>query len=358
MVYKVKLVTEVHFGLNWIISSMSGRKIMRLVKKAYIFILVAILLSLDVGCNNTASNQIQKASLNKDVVIAKVNDIEITRRALEQQLLYLDATMKWQYGQDYANNEEAMTYYEEQKRLLVDYLIEIQVFIAQADSLGIKVTEKEVDQQLELLKADYDTEKAFQEALNTSGMSLDELEVMLREDLIVGQVITACCDNITVTDEEAKMYYEGNPDLFMVQPGAMMYHILVPTEQQAKEVKEKYLQGMSFEALATQYGTDDTKKQGGLLEYIPYNSPDYDTNFLTAAQKLNEGEVSEPVQTKEGWHLIKVEHINRESTVSPYEEVKEEIKDSLFTDKQNEVVDQQLRQWESEMDIEIYEDNI
>lgn len=266
--------------------------------------------------------------------------------------------MQWQYGEDYESNEEAMNYYNEQKRLMVDYLVEIQLIISKAQEYDVNVTADDVDEELELLKSDYDTEAAFEEALTTSGMSLEELKQMLKEDLIVNQVVTACTKDITVSDEEIKTYYDGNIDSFKTEAGATMSHILVATEEEAKEIKAKYDKGTSFEDLAEEYGTDDTKSQGGLLEYIPYNSTNYDADFLAGAKQLDEGEVSEPVKTQHGWHLIKVTDVNKEDQIKSYDEVKDEIKEQLLIQKQNEAVEAKIKEWKESTHIVINEDLI
>lgn len=330
---------------------------MKLLKKGMVLLMVGLLGLGVVGCTSTAKEP-QTTNKTEDVVIATVGDAKITKKALDQQLVYLDSLMQWQYGEDYESNEEAMTYYNEQKRLIVDYLVEVQLIISKAKEYDVNVTQEDVDEELELLKSEYDTEEAFEEALETSGMSLEELKQMLKEDLIVNQVVTACTKDITVSDEEVKTYYDGNIDSFKTEAGATMSHILVATEEEAKEIKAKYDKGTSFEDLAEEYGTDDTKSQGGLLEYIPYDSTNYDADFLAAAKELGEGEVSEPVKTQYGWHLIKVTDVNKEDQTKSYDEVKDQIKEQLLIQKQNETVDAKIKEWKESADIVINEDLI
>ena len=330
---------------------------MKLVKKGIIILMIGLLSMSAVGCSQTEENT--KTNIKEqDAVIATINDVKITQKQLDQQLVYLDTLMNWQYGEDYTSNEEAMTYYNEQKRLLVDYLVEIQVIISKAEEQGIQVTDEDVEEQLELLKADYDSEDGFQEALETSGMSLEELKQMLKEDLLVSGVITDCIKDISVTDEEAKTYYDGNIDSFKTEAGATMSHILVATEEEAKEVKKKYDSGTNFEELAEEYGTDATKTQGGLLEYVPYNSTSYDADFIAGAKALEEGEVSDPVKTQFGWHLIQVADVNKEDTTAPFEDVKDEIIENLITAKENEIIEAKVAEWKENAKIVINEDLI
>ena len=332
---------------------------MKLLKKGMVLLMVGLLGFGVVGCSKAGENS-QTDSKTENVVIATVGDAKITKKALEQQLVYLDSLMQWQYGEDYESNEEAVAYYNEQKRLIVDYLVEIQLIISKAKEYNVNVTQEDVNEELELLKSDYDTEEAFEEALQTSGMSLEELKQMLKEDLIVNQVVTACTEDITVSEDEIKTYYDGNIDSFKTEAGASVSHILVATEEEAKEIKAKYDKGTSFEDLAEEYSIDDnTKSQGGVLEYIAYNnSTNYDADFLAATKQLEEGEVSEPVKTQKGWHLIKVTNVNKEDQTKAYDEVKDQIKEQLLTQKQNEAVDAKMNEWKESANIVINEDLI
>lgn len=330
---------------------------MKLVKKGIVLLMAGLLGISVVACHKKAPNTEIKTN-TPDTVIATVNDVKITQKQLDQQLVYLDTLMTWQYGEDYTSNKEAMAYYEEQKRLLVDYLVEVQLLISKAEDYDVNVTNEDVEEQLELLKADYDDEAGFEEALKTSGMTLDELKQMLKEDLIVGDVIAACTKDVQVTDEEAKTYYDGNKDSFTTLAGATMYHILVPTEEEAKEIKQKYDSGISFEELAHEYGTDATKDQGGLLGYIPYNSTSYDADFLAGAKALEEGQVSDPIKTEFGWHLIKVTDVNKENVTKPFKDVKDEIIENLVVEKENEIIEAKVKEWKESTNIVIYEDLI
>ena len=299
-----------------------------------------------------------KKENSPETVIAIVNDIEIKQKHLTQQLVYIESLMTWQYGENYKDSPEAMAYYDEQKRIMVDYLVDTQVMISKAPSLGIEILDTRVEEELELLKAGYNTEEEFEEALKLSEMSLEDLKQMLKDDLTIAAVVQPFTQDIVVEEEEAKQYYEDNIALYTVPAGATMSHILVEDEETAKKVKEKYDEGTSFEELASKYGTDATKSQGGLLEYIPYNSTSYDKDFLNGAKSLKEGEVSSPVKTQFGWHLIKVEGVSPKDSVTPFEEVKVEITSQLIMEKENDIVGEKVEEWRKQSDIVINENLI
>ena len=132
----------------------------------------------------------------------------------------------------------------------------------------------------------------------------------------------------------------------------------VATEDEAKQVKKEYEEGKTFEELASTYGTDGTKDQGGSLGYIPYDSQQYDADFLAGAKGLKEGEVSAPVKTQFGYHLIKVTDVQSEPVVTPFEDVKAAAEQTVLQDKQYGVFEEYLKGIREKATIEIFEDKL
>ena len=83
-------------------------------------------------------------------------------------------------------------------------------------------------------------------------------------------------------------------------------HILVDTQEEANNIKQQIEQGKKFEDLADKY-SKELRSKGGDIGYAQRNR--YDKNVEKAAFTLNKGEISEPVQSKHGWHLVKVTNI-------------------------------------------------
>jgi len=123
--------------------------------------------------------------------------------------------------------------------------------------------------------------------------------------LIVGVVAAPnafATDNLRGERQLETIYFKNVADKTPVQVRAS--HILVKSEKQAKDIKSKIDNGASFEEMAKKYSACPSGANGGDLGYFDKNQmvPD----FGKVAFSLPVGQVSDPVQTQFGWHLIKV----------------------------------------------------
>ena len=293
-----------------------------------------------------------------EAVVAKVNDLTLTAQEILGQLEYemMMIQYQYQYNDSFFETEEAKEYMKGRKEELVDYMIKDKIALIKGRELKLEPTKAEVDDEFNKAKESYETAATFEEALVNSGLTVELYKDQIKEGLTIANVSKYISKNISVTHAEMKSYYESNKGDYLVGAGAEMSHILVATEEEAKAVKAEYDKGTSFAQLAKKYGTDGTKDSGGELGYIEYNSSSYDQDFLKGAKGVEEGQVSSPVQTQFGWHLIKVSNVHKEAYQMPLEEVKEGIKNIMISEKANEFIYSQLDEWGKEMTIERYED--
>ncbi|MGL4345590.1 MAG: peptidyl-prolyl cis-trans isomerase [Cellulosilyticaceae bacterium] len=297
-----------------------------------------------------------KENTNSEEVIAKVGDQTIKLGQLQGELAYVEQILTMQYGENFLENEEAKVIYDQQKEMIINFLVETQVLVQHSKELGVEITDERVEEELKRAVESMGSQEAFDEALKQQNMNIDQFKEYLRESFTVGETVTAITKDVTVTDDDVKAYYDANIAEYTSAPGARMAHILVPTEEEAAKIKKEYEAGKTFEDLAKQYGTDGTKDLGGDLGFITYDSPRYDKDFLAGAKDLKEGEVSAPVKTQFGYHLIKVTEVQSEAKVKPFEEAKEEAKAAALEGKQYEVFSAYLKDLKEKAKIEIYND--
>lgn len=137
--------------------------------------------------------------------------------------------------------------------------------------------------------------------------------------------------DVQVTDEDVKAYYEAHGTEFTQPEKRRVAHIVVPSEEEAREIRRKLDEGEGFAALVRAHSTDTTSvKQGGDLGSITKKdaSGEFEKVF-----SLEEGRVSEPLKSKFGWHLVKVEKIEPERLMS-LDEAKEPARKKVLEQKQ------------------------
>jgi len=249
-------------------------------------------------------------------VVAKVNGEAITKDELYALLLE-------QAGQQGLN------------LLLAQKIVDLE-----AKKEKISISEQEIQTALEEYYANYGGEENFKEILALSGSSLTKVKENLAHTLKLKKLLEP---RITVTEAEVKDFFEANKKDFAQEEQVKASHILVETEKEAKALKARLEKGEDFAKLAREFSKDTgTKDKGGALGF--FGRKVMAAEFEKAAFALKAGEISAPVQTEYGYHLIKVEE-KRAAAEPNFEKSKEEIEEYLF----NQKLQQEYNPWLQEV---------
>lgn len=301
-------------------------------------------------------------------VLAKVGEEKITMADVNSELQanidYLIET----YGEDYENKIDD-TLKEQLKMLrtqVLEQLVDDKVLITKGTELGYIPSDDELAASIEEEKANfveaYGGEDKLKEALEYYGMTDEKFNSFVENMVKTQKVKEAIIKDITVSDEEVEKYYNDNIDKYKIKPGAKAKHILFETEDEAKAAKNKIDSGeTTFEDLYSQYEANklsQTKPLSEDLGYVENDQKGYDTGFLDGFKTLKEGEVSSPVKSSYGYHIIKVEGIQTEEKIIPFDDVKDSIKSTLLNEKQKEKYDSTLEQWKKELHVKLYENRL
>lgn len=181
------------------------------------------------------------------------------------------------------------------------------------------VTDEEIDGRIQQLKDDLGPQ--FETILQQNGFKDEE---QLKKTIKIGMLQEkAASKDIEVTEEEMQSYYDE------LTTDMKASHILLEDEETAKEIKQKLSDGASFEELAKEYSTDTASAvNGGDLDW--FSPGQMVKEFEDAAYALEIGEISEPVQSQFGFHIIK---LTDKKEKQPFEEMKEEIKADIIQSK-------------------------
>lgn len=185
----------------------------------------------------------------------------------------------------------------------------------------------------------------------------EEFQHILEEaqhSLLQRFAIQKLLETATVDEDEIKKYYEDNKEQFKAEEQVRAKHILVDSEDKAKQIKEEIEAGKSFEEAAKENSTCPSKEQGGDLGFFGKGRmvPEFDK----AAFELEIG-VVDIVKTQFGYHLIKVEE-KQEASQKELSQVSEQIKQTLLREQQNKVYSAKYNELKDQYKVELFEDEL
>nr|WP_198423097.1 peptidylprolyl isomerase [Tepiditoga spiralis] len=173
---------------------------------------------------------------------------------------------------------------------------------------------------------------------------------VVKKDILKQYAIGKLLNPITVSDDEVKKYYEENKAAFVKPESVKASHILIDSEEKANEILEELKNGTDFADAAKKYSSCPSKAQGGDLGYFGRGQmvPEFDSAVFN--MELNE--ISNPVKTQFGYHIIKVTD-KKDKEMSSFEEVKEGITKQMLNMKQSEVYLKKSQELKSKYTVEI-----
>ncbi|RKD33929.1 foldase protein PrsA [Thermohalobacter berrensis] len=256
-------------------------------------------------------------------IVAKVNGEAITKDELYEILVK-------------QNGKQALDV------LITEKIIELEVVKA-----NIEVSEKDIEDRMQDLINNYGDEEGFKQTLESYGYTIEDVRKDIETNIKIEKLLEP---KITISEEEMKSFFEENKQMFATEEQVKARHILVDSEEKAIEIREKLLADGNFADLAKEYSIDTfTKEQGGELGF--FKRGQMVPAFEEVAFSLKAGEISQPVKTQFGYHIIKVEE-RKEAKKANYEESKDQIEEMLFKEKMSSVYDKWIQEKFNEYEIE------
>ena len=219
----------------------------------------------------------------------------------------------------------------------VTFLVQQEELTQEAKKLGVTVTQKDLDKQVEQIKKTYyqGNEKKFEDALKKDDITLSQLEQYELRPNLLGQKLQAkVTSDVKVSDAEAQKYYNANKATYVTPKTREVRHILVNSKSLADTLETKLQNGASFAALAKKYSKDTgSAAQGGKLcvahggtsGACQQTVPPFDK----AVFSLKTNEISQPVKSTFGYHIIQALGAVKPPHTQTFEEVKSSIEANL-----------------------------
>jgi peptidyl-prolyl cis-trans isomerase C len=209
----------------------------------------------------------------------------------------------------------------ELRERLLDKLIFEELLYQESKRKGIKVDQAEIDARLESLKSRFSEKGEFKKMLRKTGMSEAELRTQFERTHAIEQFVEQhIAPKITVSDEENRAYYDKYPDRSRKPDQIRASHILVRFDankgatqkkgarEKIEKIQRRLRNGEDFSALAKALSDCPSGAEGGDLGF--FGRGQMVKPFEKAAYSLKPGETSDIVETRFGYHIIKVVEIH------------------------------------------------
>ena len=297
------------------------------------------------------------AACEKEVpagAIAAVGDGVITQEQFDEIMEQAKAQYSAQEGAP-AFPEEGSAEYDQLKASIVKYLVQNAIVEQNADALGVTVTEADIDQRFTEIIAQVGSEKKLDKLLEEQNVTREQLREQIAAQMLVDAVREKINADVEITDAQAQEYFDDPENASQFQQGETrdMRHLLTETKAEAEkalaELEADPTSDKLWKQVAKEYSTDPgTKNEGGALGAWPEGRmvPEFDA----AAFALEVDELSVPVKSPFGWHVIQVTAVTAEQNQT-FDEAKELIKQTLLYQKQATAWDDWLKQVTEEAEI-------
>jgi len=274
--------------------------------------------------------------------VAVVNGAEISQEDVDRELNLARQRLLTR-GKSLSDSELV-----ELRKGVLENLINQELLYQQSRNMGIQLDEAAVQEQLKKIKGQFPSEELFKSTMSKMGLSEAIIESQLERGMAIQKLIeTEFAAKATVSEKEAKTYYDRHPDFFREPEQVQASHILIKVDSEAEKskknearqkivrIQERVEKGEDFAALAKEFSEDPSSGKGGDLGY--FGRGQMVKPFEDAAFALKRGEVSDIVETPFGYHLIQVVDKKPETTLA-YDDVKERIERYLKNIKVEEAV--------------------
>jgi len=266
--------------------------------------------------------------------IAQVDSVPVTKSSFTAMMSLACAKYK---AQGQACPKVGTPTYSSLRDYSVTVLVQQEELAQEAKKLGVTVTQKDIDKQVEQIKKTYykGSEKQFEDALKKAGVTLAPLEQYELGPNLLGQKLQAkVTSDVKVSDAAAQKYYNQNKASFTTPKTREVRHILVNSKSLADQIETKLQNGASFAALAKKYSKDTGSAAHGGKLCVAHGGTSGACQqtvapFDKAAFSLKTNETSQPVKSVYGYHIIQALGAVKPAHTQTFAEVKSQIQANL-----------------------------
>ena len=266
-------------------------------------------------------------------VVAKVNGDIITQSEFEaRQLAAVQAAR--------IPPEQVEAYLRQNNARILQEAVDDLLITQRAADLGIKLRPEYVLDVIDGIKKENNIpdDAELKRQLRREGMSLDDLKRNIERSVLRRQVLSRELEQkATVTEAEARAEYEQHKSEYGKSASVHLQEIVVPESAQAQDVVRRARGGEDFSSLARALSTAGSRANGGDLGQV--NPGDMNPELAKVVGALAVGGVSDPIALENGFRIVRLV-AKEDATVTPYEDLKEEITKRLTQQRMASVYDE------------------
>ena len=268
------------------------------------------------------------------------------------------------YGINVAGRGDHLQRLTKLRKEAMDKMIEQELVSQAAEAQGIEVTGAEIDAALAEISEPFDKPDEFNRRIQSEGFTPDSyrqhVERMLAAKKYLDDIRMSAA---TVSDEELETYYRDNELRLTLPEQVRVRHILLTWKPLGKQddraaireqmvpILEKARAGEDFAALARDY-SDDSATAGNGGDTGLFQRGQMVPAFEAVAFALQPGEISDPVETPFGVHILRLEE-HKEARLLPLEEIREQLREHIREEKMEAAVKQETERLRREGEVEV-----
>lgn len=278
--------------------------------------------------------------------VAKVNGDKISVEEFSKDFNIIRQNYEAQYGPEFLDQEgpDGETMGEVLKENVLDKLIVEEIIMQKAEEEKFIATDEEVNEEVKGFKEMVGGKEGFDSFLEANDMDEEYFKAGIKKELTVEKYREKFIEGLKLEDKDLKEHYEANKNQYETIKAS---HILVEKEEEAQEILKELEDGAEFAKLTERSIEPDAAEREGDLGY--FGRGQMVPEFEEAAFKLKVDEISAPVKSEHGYHIIKVT-----DKKDSFDQVKEEVK----ADLENEKFAENLEKLKEDAKIKKYMKNV
>ena len=299
--------------------------------------------------------------------VATVNGEEIPAERFNEQMEQEVALMQQQFGQ------VPPEFLGQIQNELINHLVQEHLLLTAIDEADVEVSDEEVDERVDAHRQEFeespqaqmDDTITFEDVLAHEGLSLEDFRDIIETQVELETMLEERGMELP-TDEDVRQYYDENPEEFTV-PESVESEILMvavtaadeeaweASQSEAQEIRaEAVEEDLTLEEVAEQRGDHVMSQQAPIERDLP---PQPEGIEEAAFDELEDGQISEPIRTQQGWILIRrIEH--QDEHVRDFDEVQNQIEHQLHSERMGDAVEGLIAELREDATIELHPENI